>query len=441
MLGPFAALVMGRPPRAPDGWFLARPVGGPRIHGGFPTKPLGRRKPMPATVYFAASRTRSNEDSKLARLARLCDALGLKKILKKNDLAAVKLHFGEYGNDTHLNPTLVRQVVDKVLEAGAKPFLTDTTTLYSGTRHNAVDHLNTAYRHGFAPSVVGAPVILADGLYGENDVPVRINAKHFKTVHIATEIRRAPAMVVLSHFKGHEMAGFGGAIKNLAMGGAAVRGKREQHATLVSVTAETCIGCGKCVKVCPQQALSLHDNKSVVDKERCIGCFECMTVCPVKAISLDWATEIVPFMERLTEYAYGAVKGQGQAGLLHQFCAQRDPGLRLRGLERPAPGAGRGPAGFHRPRGPGPGLSGPGQRRAPAGPGPERRAGRVCRPLAPHQGRGAAQLRRGPGSGQPGICAQKRLSRLDRGPARARVFWASGPCALRRGLDRIASSA
>lgn len=267
---------------------------------------------MPSTVYFAASRTRSHEDSKLAKLARLCDALGLKKILKKNDLAAVKLHFGEYGNDTHLNPTLVRQVVDKMLEAGAKPFLTDTTTLYSGTRHNAVDHLNTAYRHGFTPAVAGAPVILADGLYGENDVPVRINAKHFKTVHIATEIRRAPAMVVLSHFKGHEMAGFGGAIKNLAMGGAAVRGKRDQHATHVSVEAETCIGCGKCVKVCPQQALSLHNKKSVLDKARCIGCFECMTVCPVKAISLDWATEMVPFMERLTEYAYGAVKGRGK---------------------------------------------------------------------------------------------------------------------------------
>ena len=160
--------------------------------------------------------------------------------------------------------------------------------------------------------MTGAPVILADGLYGENDVPVRINAKHFKTVHIATEIRRAPAMVVLSHFKGHEMAGFGGAIKNLAMGGAAVRGKRDQHATHVSVEAETCIGCGKCVKVCPQQALSLHNKKSVLDKARCIGCFECMTVCPVKAISLDWATEMVPFMERLTEYAYGAVKGRGK---------------------------------------------------------------------------------------------------------------------------------
>ena len=139
---------------------------------------------MPATVYYADMHSRSLEDSKIAKVARLCDAVGLKKIIKKNDLTAIKLHFGEYGNDTHLNPSLVRQVVDKVMDAGGKPFLTDTTTLYSGSRHNAVDHLQTAYLHGFAPSVVRAPVIIADGLYGENDVPVRIKAKHFKDVHI-----------------------------------------------------------------------------------------------------------------------------------------------------------------------------------------------------------------------------------------------------------------
>ena len=180
---------------------------------------------MPAKVFYTDSQSRSHEESNLAKVARLCDALNFKKFIKKNELTAVKLHFGEYGNDTHLNPTLVRQVINKITAAGGKPFLTDTTTLYSGSRHNAVDHLQTAYLQGFAPSVVAAPVVIADGLFGDNDVPVRINCKHFKEVHIATEISKAPALVVLSHFKGHQMAGFGGAIKNLAMGGAAVRGK------------------------------------------------------------------------------------------------------------------------------------------------------------------------------------------------------------------------
>ena len=265
---------------------------------------------MPAKVFYTDSQSRSHEESNLAKVARLCDALNFKKFIKKNELTAVKLHFGEYGNDTHLNPTLVRQVINKITAAGGKPFLTDTTTLYSGSRHNAVDHLQTAYLQGFAPSVVAAPVVIADGLFGDNDVPVRINCKHFKEVHIATEINKAPALVVLSHFKGHQMAGFGGAIKNLAMGGASVRGKREQHATHVSVNEDTCIGCGKCVRACPQDALSMQKKKSKVDISRCVGCFECMTVCPAAAISVDWDTEVEPFMERLTEYAYGVVKGR-----------------------------------------------------------------------------------------------------------------------------------
>ncbi len=265
---------------------------------------------MPATVYFAGLHCRSVETNKCVKIARLCDALNLKKIVRRNDLAAIKLHFGEYGNDSHIKPMFVRQVVDKVRAAGGNPFLTDSSTLYSGMRRNAVDHLNVACLHGFVQAVVAAPIIIADGLYGENDTPVRINCKHFKDVYIADAIRRAPSLIVLSHFKGHEMAGFGGAIKNLAMGGAAVRGKREQHGTHVQIEGQKCVGCGRCVKVCPQSALSLVEKKCHVNLAKCIGCFECITVCPTKAISIDWSTEMVPFVERMTEYAYGVVKGR-----------------------------------------------------------------------------------------------------------------------------------
>ncbi len=268
---------------------------------------------MASTVYYCNMSCRKHSQTKSAKIAKLCNLLNLKDVVVPNQPCAVKLHFGEGGNDTHLNPQLVQVVVDKIRSAGALPFMTDTTTLYSGTRQNAVNHLNTALRHGFAPGVVDAPVIIADGLFGANEVPVAINAKNFKTVRIATEIAHAPAMVVLSHFKGHQMAGFGGAIKNLAMGCASRNGKRDQHGVSVFVDQEKCLGCGQCVRICPEKAMSIGEDKhSRCDSSKCIGCFECMTVCEPKAIDIDWETDIPAFMERLTEYAYGAVKGREQ---------------------------------------------------------------------------------------------------------------------------------
>ena len=264
---------------------------------------------MASTVYFYSMACRKSSQTKESKIARLLSLMKLPEVVVKDQPCAIKLHFGEPGNDTHLNPQLVQVVVDKVRAAGAKPFLPDPPTLYNGTRHNAVDHLNTALRHGFAPGVVDAPVIIADGLFGENEIPVTIDAKNFKEVQIATEIVKSPAMVVLSHFKGHEMAGFGGAIKNLAMGCASKAGKRDQHGTKVQVNHEKCIGCGSCVRHCPEHALSIVDGKSTCDRSKCIGCFECMTVCEPKAIEINWETDVPAFMERLTEYAYGAVKG------------------------------------------------------------------------------------------------------------------------------------
>lgn len=250
---------------------------------------------MASTVYYYTMDCRTEHQNKESKVARLCNLLKLKDIVVPGRPCAIKLHFGETGCDGHLNPQLVQAAVQKVREAGALPFLTDTTTLYSGTRHNAVDHINTAIRHGFAPGVVDAPVIIADGLFGQNDLPVEINCKHFKTVHIATEIVHTPAMVVLSHFKGHEAAGFGGAIKNLAMGCASQRGKEDQHGCHVNVNQEKCVGCGTCVKICPRQAMSITDKKCHCDPTKCVGCFECMTVCPQEACEVDWATDLPAF--------------------------------------------------------------------------------------------------------------------------------------------------
>lgn len=261
-------------------------------------------------VYFANFRARTVKQNKLSRIAKLFEVAGFKKLAWEKSLTAVKVHFGEIGNDTFISPVLVRAVVDKLVHYGAKPFLTDTATLYSGSRENAVDHMKTAQVHGFVPETVGAPVVIADGLRGNCWKAITINKKHFKTVKIAQGIVEADALMVVSHFKGHEMAGFGGAIKNLAMGCASPAGKRDQHSPRFKVSAKRCVGCAACFKVCPQKAVAIVEKKANIDREKCIGCGECMAVCQEKAIYMDWATEMAPFTERMVEYALGAIKGR-----------------------------------------------------------------------------------------------------------------------------------
>lgn len=263
---------------------------------------------MSSKVYFVNLRTRTDKSNKVSKIKRLFDCAGLHELIQKDDLAAVKLHFGERGSDGFINPVFVRQVVDKIKEKGAKAFLTDTNTLYSGSRHNAVDHLLTALEHGFDYTVTGAPLIIADGLRSENIAEVRIDKKHFRSVKLAKDIVSADSLIVLSHFKGHEMAGFGGAIKNLAMGGAPAVGKKEQHATKLVVDQDKCIGCGKCGTVCPEKAITVSDQKAGIAGEQCIGCGECLTVCPVKATGMDWETDLAALIERMTEYGYGVAK-------------------------------------------------------------------------------------------------------------------------------------
>ena len=264
----------------------------------------------PNTVYFANLRARGPKENKLARIGKLFELAGFKNLAGKDVLAAIKLHFGEIGNDTFISPVLVRAIVEKLKKYGASPFLTDTATLYSGSRHNAVDHLRTAFLHGFGPEAAGAPVVIADGLRGNDWREVKVSLKHFKKVKIASAILDADSLLAVTHFKGHEMAGFGGAIKNLAMGCAPPAGKRDQHSPRFMVGEGKCIGCAECLKVCPQKALTVADKKASIDKSLCIGCGECLTVCRSKAITIDWATELGPFTEKMVEYAFGAVKGR-----------------------------------------------------------------------------------------------------------------------------------
>ncbi|MHA1452120.1 MAG: DUF362 domain-containing protein, partial [Promethearchaeota archaeon] len=261
-----------------------------------------------AKVFFSTAQAKSYETSIRNKIKILWDAADFSKLVKKGDLVAIKVHFGELGNNTFLPPWYARLIVDKIKEVGGKPFLTDCNTVYVGSRRYSPDHLENAYLHGFTPATVGAPVIIADGLKGRNYVALEINKKHFKSVKIGSDLVHADALIVISHFKGHMMAGYGGAIKNIGMGGGSVEGKKEQHALKPKADPEKCTGCGTCKKYCPADAIFFVDKKSTVDEAKCIGCGTCVGVCPEHCIQFDWAEDIGPFTERMTEYAYGLWK-------------------------------------------------------------------------------------------------------------------------------------
>ncbi len=264
---------------------------------------------MPSDVYFIDMVAKDSNDRMYRKIERLFDAAGFGKTIKKGDLTAIKVHLGEIGNSSFVPPWLVRAIVEKVREAGGKPFITDTNTLYRGMRRNAVDHLTIATRHGFTMATVNAPVIIADGLYGRNQTEIEINKKHFQSIKVGQTMEQADHMIVSSHFKGHLMAGFGGALKNIAMGCASVEGKKEQHSVRPQLAKDkTCIGCGTCQQHCPADAILIIDNQAVFDAKKCIGCGECVGRCPHEAIQLNWETEIPEFTERMMEYAYGIWK-------------------------------------------------------------------------------------------------------------------------------------
>jgi len=212
-------------------------------------------------------------------------------IISGGDSVAVKLHMGEYGGSTYLRPPIVRRVCDLIKEAGGKPFVTDTTTLYPMGRFTASRYLATAARNGFTEESLGAHVVIADGEKGYDgefvDIPRRVSDCSLDKIKIAREILHADSMIVLTHLSGHELAGFGGSIKNVAMGCVTKESKAAQHRVnrgIIEIS--KCTGCGKCVEGCAYEALSLIDEKIVRDDEKCLNCNNCVYICPESVFSL-----------------------------------------------------------------------------------------------------------------------------------------------------------
>ena len=245
------------------------------------------------------------------KLKRLMEKAGFETLpFAGGKFTAVKMHFGEPGNLAFLRPNYARVVCDYVKQLGGKPFVTDCNTLYVGGRKNALDHLDSAYANGYNPFATGVQTIIADGLRGldERLVPVE-GGLYVKEAKIGSAIMDADIIISLTHFKGHELTGFGGTIKNLGMGSGSRAGKMEMHsAGKPHVEQAACIGCGRCVRVCAHDAPHVTNGKSSIDKDKCVGCGRCIGACPTDAVTPDFDEAFDITNCKMAEYTKAVLK-------------------------------------------------------------------------------------------------------------------------------------
>ena len=273
---------------------------------------------MPSDVWFSPLTDQHDDDDIRAKVGTLFDAAGMAQLLRPRGLVAIKVHFGELDNHNFVKPRLLASLVDRIEQAGGKPFWTDTNTLYLGQRSNAVDHIKLAESHGFTVAATGVPVVIADGLTGRGEVRVPVPGKHSQEVGIAPAVAEAAALVVISHATGHLVAGFGGAIKNLGMGLSSRKGKLYQHSVVKPrVDADICIGCRTCIAWCPTGAITMHGEHAHIDPEACIGCGECLASCQIGAVRFQWRMASRGLQERMADQAAGvAARLEGRIGYL-----------------------------------------------------------------------------------------------------------------------------
>ena len=267
-----------------------------------------------AKVYFNNFRTVDFGDGLPTKLKKLIKKAGIEQIDMDGKFVAIKMHFGELGNISYLRPNYAKAVADVVKELGGKPFLTDCNTMYPGSRKNALEHLECAWENGFTPLSVGCPILIGDGLKGTDDIDVPVNGgEYVKNAKIGRAVMDADVFISLTHFKGHEMTGFGGAIKNIGMGCGSRAGKTEQHCSgKPHIEEPMCRGCRKCQKECANGGLIFDEasRKMHVDQEHCVGCGRCLGACNFDAIVFDSDDAVELLNYRMAEYAKAVVDGR-----------------------------------------------------------------------------------------------------------------------------------
>ncbi|GHT16704.1 4Fe-4S ferredoxin [Bacteroidia bacterium] len=264
---------------------------------------------MASTVYFTDLHVNAPQNL-LGKMGKLAQQAGLEKIDCNGKFVAVKIHFGEPGNLAYIRHNYANRMVEILQEMGGKVFLTDSSTLYSGQRSNAIDHLRSAFENGFNMLSVKAPVIIADGLKGTDYKEIVIDLEQCKTAKIGAAVANADVIVSMNHFKGHEQAGFGGALKNIGMGTASRGGKLDMHSTSQPIVDEKCCtSCRQCEINCNYGAIALNSHrKAVIDRNKCVGCGQCIAMCRFDAVLPVWDSSSELLNKKIAEYTYAALK-------------------------------------------------------------------------------------------------------------------------------------
>ena len=266
-----------------------------------------------AKVYYTDFRAKIGEGLP-TKLKRLIKAAGIGDIDMDGKFVAVKMHFGELGNLSFLRPNYARAVVDVVKEFGGVPFLTDCNTLYPGSRKNAIEHLYCAWENGFTPMTVGCPIIIGDGLKGTDDIEVPVEGgEYIDKAKIGRAVMHADIFISLSHFKGHETTGFGGAIKNIGMGCGSRAGKKAQHMNgQPEIDHELCRGCRACLRECANDGLSFDEStrKMSINTQNCVGCGRCIGACNFDAIAFANYAATKDLNCRMAEYTKAVIQNR-----------------------------------------------------------------------------------------------------------------------------------
>lgn len=276
---------------------------------------------MKSKVYFIPLNASDDKEKVKVKLRILLKKSGVLDVVGHGDNVAAKIHFGEQGNTGHVDPELAGVICREAAAKGGDVRLSDANVLYKGRRTLTADHLKLALEHGFTKDATGVGLFIPDDTKNEETCEVAINQEHIKTAKVGRFFIDCDSLIVISHFKGHMLTSFGGAIKNLGMGCATRQGKLAQHNNLAPVVyPDTCVACGACVAICPVGALKL-DGKITLDADKCIGCANCVGACPTFSLFVDM-TAGGAVQEKMAEYAYAVLRNKKNKAAFINFATK-----------------------------------------------------------------------------------------------------------------------